>query len=59
MAKADEEIATLTSKQKELAFDHVALAQVMKELADVQDRKEAIEEEWLTVTARLEELGHE
>jgi len=59
MLKADEEIASLTAKQEELAFDHIALAEVMKELSDVQDRKEAIEEEWLTVTARLEELGHE
>ena len=59
MLKADEEIAVLEVKQTELAFDHVALADVMKELASVQDRKEAIEEEWLEVTTKLEELGHE
>jgi len=59
MAKADEEIAALEAKQTELAFDHVALADVMKELADIQGRKATMEEEWLSVTARLEELGHE
>jgi len=59
IAKADEEIAALEAKQTKLAFDHVALADVMKELADIQGRKATMEEEWLSVTARLEELGHE
>ena len=54
--KIDAENLRLQKEQVELAFDHEKLSAVMKELADVEDRKSEIEEQWLSATSDLEGL---
>ena len=56
LMKIDAENLRLQKEQVELAFDHEKLSAVMKELADVEDRKSEIEEQWLSATSNLEGL---
>jgi len=56
LMKIDAENLRLQKEQVELAFDHEKLSAVMKELADVEDRKSEIEEQWLSATSDLEGL---
>ena len=56
LMKIDAENLRLQKEQVELAFDHEKLSAVMKELADIEDRKSEIEEQWLSATSDLEGL---
>ena len=58
LVKIDAENLRLQKEQTELAFDHEKLSAVMKELADIEDRKSEIEEQWLSATSNLEGLTH-
>jgi ATP-binding cassette subfamily F protein uup len=58
MQKADERTSQLESAQSEVAFDHNKLAEVMKELTQVQAEKAELEEAWLLASHQLEESGN-
>ena len=58
MQKADEKILQLENAQASAAFDHSKLAEVMKELSEVNVEKVELEEAWLHASHQLEENGN-
>jgi ATP-binding cassette subfamily F protein uup len=56
--KVTTKIRELEASQEALAYDHVKLAEVMKELTTALSEKSALEEEWLIATTTLEESGN-
>ncbi|CAB4899341.1 unannotated protein [freshwater metagenome] len=58
MQKADEKILQLENAQASAAFDHNKLAEVMKELSEVNVEKVELEEAWLHASHQLEENGN-